>query len=252
MISASRRHRMRAVDKRRLANIGLGLLAVLTVVMVVLAFSKQAGPPAGTTAVPQPAASTPAASGPSAGAPRAVFLGDSSTVGTGGDGTTWTSIVAERKGWTEVNLGRGGTGYVTSRSGEAAQRACGLATCPSYQQMVNDVVAAKPDVIVVSGGREDGASSVSTAAGTLFRDLRSKAPNARIVVVSPLWDESPVPADLAGTTTAVQTAARQAGLEYLDIGQPLSGRADLVSADGVNPNAAGYRAVADAVTAKLK
>jgi len=260
------------VDRQRWGDFGLVALAALALVMVVLAFSKQQDASAGpASASPTPVASmrvvqdggtaaqaadtstTPsmAAKKVDPSAPRAVFIGDSYTAGAGGDGTTWTGIVAEKKGWTEVNLGRG-AGYVASVTGEKAKAACGQDTCPAYRELVDEAAAAKPDIIVVSGGRNDGAASVSNPAATLYLALHDKAPKARIIVVSPLWDDDPAPADLAGTKQGVRVAASRAGVEYLDIGQPLSGRADLVSADGTNPNAQGYQAIAQAVLAKLK
>lgn len=242
------------------ADIGLVALAALTVLMVVLALTqggRQADP--ALSAVAASASVTPVATPGGVtrqpippGVPRAVFLGDSATAGIGAEGgKAWTTLVAEAQGWGEINLAHGGTGYVTSVTGPAAQQACGEQSCPSYLQLADQVGAADPDVIVVSGGREDGERSVSRAAGDLFLALEQLVPDARIIVVSPLWDESPLSPDMAGTVTGVRVAAQQTGVRHLDIGQPLDGRADLVAADGVNPNAAGHRAVADAVLAEL-
>ncbi|SDB80377.1 Lysophospholipase L1 [Raineyella antarctica] len=261
------------MDKQRWGNIGLGLLAVLAVVMVVLAMTRQGGTSADAVGAPpnDPAATRTSTSAPASpsgsarptattaptkasdpSAPTAVFIGDSYAAGAGGDGTTWTGLVAEKMGWNETNLARGGTGYVTSVSGPGAQAACGLDSCPAYPGMVKEAAAADPAVIVVSGGRNDGSSSVTNAAATLYLDLHKAAPKARIIVVSPLWDDDPVPADLTGTKQGVRVAANAAGVQYLDIGQPLTGRADLVAPDGVHPNAAGQQAIAKAVLAKLK
>lgn len=256
------------MSRQRWANIGLALLSVLTVVMVVLALTKQGDVSAGSANASPPSAGgsasesspppsqqvtpQPSPSGADADGPVAVFIGDDATAGAGGDGTTWTGIVAQRMGWVEVNLARGGTGYVTSLSGEQARAACGQDTCPAYRDMVDEAAAADPDIILVSGGRNDGEASVTNAAATLYLALDDASPGARIIAVSPLWDDSDVPADLAGTKQGVSVAASRAGVGYLDIGQPLAGRADLIADDGVNPNAEGHRAIAEAVIAELE
>lgn len=230
----------------RWGSIGLGVLALATVVIVVVALGRQASNSRDPLSVPQPTVTISQDA-----RPRAVFIGDSYTAGAGGDGTRWTSLVADRAGWKEINLGRGGTGYVTSLSGDMAKKGCGLDYCPSYGEMVGDVTAARPNIIVVAGGRNDGAKDVSGAALTLLSDLHKSAPDARVIVVSPLYDDDAVPSWMTSQAAAIKAATAKAGLEYFDIGQPLTGRRDLISADGIHPNAEGYRAIADAVIRKL-
>ncbi|WOP17570.1 SGNH/GDSL hydrolase family protein [Raineyella sp. LH-20] len=234
------------MNRERWGNVGLVVLAVVTVAAVVLTFLKMeraTAEPA--TALPAPTASSAATR------PRAVFLGDAYTTGTGSDGTRWTTLVAERMGWDEVNLGHDGTGYVTSVTGDLAKKYCGLDRCPSYGETVDDVVAAKPDIVVVSGGRVDGTRKVSSAAAALFADLSSKVPAARVIVVAPFFDDDPVPAWLTAQASALEAAAAEAGVDYIDAGQPLTGHSELLSGDGVRPNAQGHGALADAVAEKL-
>lgn len=229
-------------------NVGIAVLAAITVLLIVLAVQKQQRP----TATPATAEAVPIATATAtAKRPVAVFIGDAYTAGVGGEGTRWTALAADRLGWQEVNLANGGTGYLTSATGATAQAACGKDRCPAYGDVVGDAVAASPDIIVVSGGRIDATRDVSSAAKTLFTDLHSKAPAARIIAVSPLWDDATAPSYLTTESRAVQKAASQVGVEFLGIGQPLAGRSDLMTADGVYPNPAGHAAIAEAVTSAL-
>ncbi|QGF23419.1 SGNH/GDSL hydrolase family protein [Raineyella fluvialis] len=239
-------------------NIGIALLAAGVIALVVFAYLKLDRPPDATPAAPSTSDSTPTASESPSPTPTptpkrkvAVFIGDASTAGAGGNGTRWTTIVSDKQGWQEVNLANAGTGYLTSASGTKAKAACGKDTCPAYGDVVDDAIAASPDVVVVSGGRIDAGRDVSSAASALFNDLHSRAPNARIIVLSPLWDAGAVPAALTTEAKAVQKAAQQADVTYVDIGQPLTGHRDLVAADGVNPNGDGQRTIADVVVSKI-
>lgn len=235
------------MSRVRWADLGIGVLAVGTVLLIVLAVMKQRPV---SSASPATAPSAPSVT-PSVRQPAAVFIGDAYTAGVGSDGTRWTTLVADRLGWTEVNLAHAGTGYLTSATGAKATAACGQDRCPAYGEVVPDAVAASPDVVVISGGRIDATRDVTNAAATLFTNLRTKAPEARVVVLSPLWDDAAAPSYLTTEAKAVQKSAQKAGVEYVDIGQPLTGRTDLMTSDGVYPNAAGHRAIADVVAAKL-
>ena len=235
------------MTKERLGNIGLALLAVVAVLTVWIALDKQNRSTFAPLAADSVTARTPSASAK----PRAVFIGDSYTAGVGGEGTKWTTLVSEEYGWEEVNLGHGGTGYVTSLTGAAAQKACFKATCPAYGDLVTDAVDAKPAVVVISGGRNDGNKDISEAAEELFTDLRTQLPNAQIYVVTPIWDDDYAPPAIFTKSNAVVTAAETSGITAVNIGHPLTGKADLISKDGVNPNAKGYRVLADVTVAKM-
>lgn len=186
----------------------------------------------------------------------AVFIGDSYTAGAGGTRGGFVSLVAQGQEWRAVNLGRGGTGYVPKPDQDPAQAqlACARDYCESYPESIGAAVDADPDVVFVSGGRNDLSADPATAAAAataFFTDLRAALPTARIVVLAPLWDSAPAPAELDALGEAVRTGAELIDAEYLDIGQPLEGHPEWISPDGVHPNDAGYAAIATAVSATL-
>lgn len=180
--------------------------------------------------------------------PVAVFIGDSYTAGAGGDGVRWTTGVAAEQEWIEVNLGRGGTRYVATSGPEG----CGLDYCPSYPEMISDAAEREPEIVVVSGGRNDATQQDADAIRTTFESLRDALPNARIIAVSPMWDHTPYPEQLVEMGDAIRTAVQAVGGEYLEIGSPLAGRPEMVTEDGVHPTADGYRVLGDAVSAALR
>jgi len=191
------------------------------------------------------------AAGPTIPAPMplAVFIGDSYTQGAGGGGVRWPTLVGEAHGWDVDNLGLGGTGYIKTSD----ENGCGRPYCGTYGQTIDEIVGS-PSYIVVAGGRNDiglPTADVAAAADALFGELRERYPDAMIFVMAPWFDDDPPPQVSGEFAQAIQAAALENEVIYLDSGQPLFDRADLISPDGVHPNAAGYQALAAAVTAVL-
>jgi len=225
--------------------VGLGALALVTVGMVTYALA-----PEQVTAAPsfteKPAVTQTAAPKPK----TVVFMGDSYTAGSGttSQSMRWTTRLSGAEGWAEVNLGRGGSGYlITNTTSEGVVR-------PNYQTMIAEAVKAKPDVVFVTGGGNDlglPVTDVLPAVEKFYPALRAALPNAVIVAVNPLWGPTPQPRDLPALTTTVKAAVTGVAGTYLDIGQPLKGRPDLVIEDKVHPNDAGAKVIADATAAAL-
>jgi acyl-CoA thioesterase-1 len=225
---------------------GVAAVGALVVGLAGFALTETNEAPANAGSVP----SLPAATAPADEPERAVFVGDSYTAGTGASTTeaSFPQLVADRMGWTAVNLGRGGTSYLAT-SDEAG---CGLDYCPNYREMIPAVVAADPDVVIVSGGRNDEMSAdVAAQIDAFFAELRAALPNAELFATSPLGDDDPAPRGFALMGDTIESAVAEAGGRYLDLGQPLAKRPELITEDGVHPNDDGYALIADTLTPLL-
>lgn len=186
--------------------------------------------------------------------PTAVFLGDSYAQGTGASASTsrWSTLVSESQGWEEVNVANGGTGYATSVDGETAMDACGKDYCPTYAEMIPEVVEQEPSIVVVSGGRNDvGRNIDQESIAAFYRDLRSALPDAEILAVSPVWDAREAPAELTAVGDAVRESVTAVGGTYVDISQPFTGNPEAITEDLVHPNNKGHQILADAVITGL-
>ena len=248
---AKRRNRQTSV-RQWFSDFGQYLLlivvAAITIFLVVLAFNRPMSAPSNGTVRTPAAMDTVEASPtptPTPSPTTVAFLGDSYTAG---NGTTsvdnrWTSQLSSANGWTEVNAGVADTGYGTA--GAAADAL-------PYTDRVADIVAAAPDIVVVSGGRFDysGSSSpaaVSAAIVATFTDLRAGLPEAQIIAIGPLWDASDTPARLSEITAEVQAAVEAAGGTFVDIGQPLEGQTELMVDDDVVPSDDGHTVLFEAI-----
>lgn len=194
---------------------------------------------------------SPASEGQSA--PIVVFLGDSYTAGVGASDKAlgWASLVGEAEGWRVRNLARGGTGYAARVTGEAAPAACGRDECPAFGEMAREGASLVPDIVIVSGGRNDiGQTPVDADVADFFDTLSAAYPGSRIYVTDVLWHDQ-APDAVQELSRVVEADAQRVGAVWLDIGQPLAGDSGLFAPDGVHPNDAGHEAIAQAVIAAL-
>ena len=173
------------------------------------------------------------------------FLGDDWTLGTGASAKSkrFTTIVSKQLGLVQRNFGDDGTGYAKS-SGDAG----------AYSDRVTDVVAAKPDAVVVSGGRNDNSDSLSTVeAGvkSLFTKLHKKLPDATLIAIEPMWGDSDKPGELVDIGKAVKKDVMAVGGTYLPIADPIHNHSSYMSDDS-DPDDDGYAAIAKAVETPLR
>jgi len=185
--------------------------------------------------------------------PVAVFLGDSYTAGAGASEPAKSApyLLAQHYDWRAVMLARSATGYISAV--DPGQVWCGLAHCPSYTESIPDTAAASPDVVIVNGGRNELSISGTPAwiqgVSDFFTELHRAVPHAKIIATSPIWDDDPTPPEIATMGQVVRQAVTTVGGIYVDLGEPLLGRPDLVASDGVHPNDAGNAAIAAAFEA---
>lgn len=186
--------------------------------------------------------------------PAAVFIGDSYTQGVGASSpnTRWTAVLAGREKWREINLGRGGTGYVTV----ADPANCGLAACPAYTSMIAEAVADKPSIVVVAGGQNDftayskDPAAVEAAVHKVFQDLHNALPAAKIVAVGPSTPYS-VEKTVTALDASVQREAKAVGATYVSLINPDVITPEMVVADRSHVNDSGHAAIAQAVAAAM-
>lgn len=186
--------------------------------------------------------------------PMVLVVGDSYAAGTGATepARRWVDLVARTEGWEVANFARGGTGYLTAL--DDGQEACGEPECPNYRGMLSLAAEVDPDIVLVSGGRndlDDNPAAVAAAVDEFYAEVRALFPDAEVYGVNPLWDDDPVPPGLKVMRGQVAAALVAADGVLLDVGQPLSGRPEMVIEDGVHPSDEGHRAIAAAVKQAL-
>lgn len=212
-------------------------VVIVAAIAAVLLWPRSPAPP------PTASATTPDPTSADASRPTALFIGDSYTVGTGTSlsGAGFPAILGELRDWDVQNLAIPGTGYSTGQP----DGFCPQSGCTSYIGMLPMAVAASPDIVIVSGGRNDLARAhLEPAVTTFYTELRRQLPTARLVVTSPLWDDGPTPEALVALREQVEREAIRVGAEYIDLGDMFLDRPDLIASDELHPNEEGLAHIA--------
>jgi lysophospholipase L1-like esterase len=187
---------------------------------------------------------------------RAVVIGDSFAEGARADARflAFGQTLCYLSGWTDCWVaGSGGTGY--------------LATGASFpnrvkyrDRIVNDLTKWRPDVVVVTGGRNDGRfppAQEQAEALALFRQIRSALPTSLLIATSlfPSGRDEATSRTFVALSNAIRSSSSGLADYYLDVvgshayitgngdaGAPTgSGNADvLTSGDRVHPTQAGH------------
>ncbi len=134
-----------------------------------------------------------------------LFIGDSYTQGFRVTNTAnrWTTLVSARLGWQESNYGVGGSGF---NGGGDSNRPFLAQAQKAKADGVN------PDVIIVAGGRNDGATAIGAKAKAVFDYLRVTWPTARLVTIPVFWgDYRPVGPDEMARANEIRQAASDTG-----------------------------------------
>jgi len=180
------------------------------------------------------AAATPASS-PTAAPPAVVAMGDSIMSGYHLDsGQDWPTLLAADRDDTVLNVACSGAGFV-------AVGDCGT----DFAGLIPEAVKGHPDFVIVQGSDNDqgqSAAALDAATSATIAELHRRLPDARIVGLSTLWNQaSAAPAEIADSSAAVHRAVTDIGGIYLDIGQPLQNRPDLLQPDHEHPTAEGQK-----------
>ena len=191
----------------------------------------------------------------------AAFIGDSYALGVGIESpyTTldrFTTRIASTMGWRELNISRGGVGFTNT----ATAAGCGMPYCGPYSTQVALAVASHVDVVIVTGGRNDGAASASTenaAVSSAISTLHAQLPSARIVVVAPLWDVGSAPKwlkEIGSYESAAVTNASSPKVTYIPNAYDWLTGLDgsyFWSVDGIHPSGKACALIADNIVATL-
>lgn len=178
--------------------------------------------------------------------PLVSFLGDSFTAGTNFGGIKeagWPAIVSARHEWRRDMQGVGGTGFVN-----------GLEERKNFGSRVDDIIAVRPAMVIVAGGgndyRQDKAKMLSEATAVITR-LQKGLPDAKIVLIAPLWLQQEDPESLPDLIDVSKRVAAATGVVRIDPAGWLRGQPNLLGADGVHPTDEGHKVLADLIDAAL-
>lgn len=178
---------------------------------------------------------------------RVLTIGDSIMKGLGlSPSEAWPALLASRDGWALTTLACNGAGFLAI--GDPSD--CGA----NFPAIAQSAPALKPDIILIAGSSNDlGLSNRALLASTIRAAVILKAdfPKARIIGLSAVWGDTEVPDQLADINEQVAQAVAHVGGTYVDVGQPLHKKPELMQDDDVHPTAAGQMVLATAIEAAL-
>ena len=154
----------------------------------------------------------------------------------------WPALLAASNNWALTNLACDGAGFLAPGDPDE---------CDSdFSGLVEETATLHPALILISGssndlGDDDGALFVQT--DTVVKALRSALPDATIVGISTVWNDTDTPSQIANINEQVRQAMKQVGGLYLDIGQPFVGHRDWLQSDDVHPTAKGQQELAKVI-----
>lgn len=176
--------------------------------------------------------------------PVVVAIGDSIMEGHGlSPNQAWAATVAKERGWQLTNLATDGSGFLKTGNADDI-----------FADQAEAAITLKPSIILLAGSSNDvGEPDAALDKATLatIASIRAALPDVQIIAISAIWGATTEPAQLNDIDHQVEAAIAQVGGVYLNIGQPLAGRPELMQSDAVHPTAAGQRVLAASVSAAL-
>jgi acyl-CoA thioesterase-1 len=226
----------------------LPLLASAALTAGVLALAECSAAPAARPIAAQSSDVAAPAGGPEKGSTDtvdAVAIGDSIAFGKGvTPQEAWPALVSAARGWRLTDLAVSGSGFVKPGWNGT-----------TYRQQVDAALRLHPQVILLAATRNDrdqDPAAVTANADRMLRELRERFPDATIIGITGIWGSDQPPPTMSRVDEIVGDAVRDVNGTWLDIGFPLVGHPDLLQADGIHPNAAGQRVVAETIESKLR
>lgn len=141
---------------------------------------------------------------------RVSFLGDGDTVGLGAPrGLGYAYRMSWRMCWVQNINGQTGSGY-TSGGNESSSYS-------SYLARIPDVLASRPQLVVIQGGGDAEPAAVSMAARTVFQAIIREQESVKLAVLLPI--SKPSTRINEGTKRAIRQVAREYGIRTYDPNQ---------------------------------
>jgi acyl-CoA thioesterase-1 len=189
---------------------------------------------------------------------HALFLGDSYSVGVGA--TPWTQgfvyKVAEHYGWQPHNYSARAVGYLkgkTPTSFPILSKCLSPQGCLHYSEQFEKAIAdgIRPDIVFVSGGRnDDPGPTFEPAVKALLAEIKLVTPHAKIFVTSPI-NYGPESAVMAYKSAIVRDACRDENVSFIELGAPLLTHTGLLYRDQIHPSNKGSLLLADLIKRQI-
>lgn len=189
---------------------------------------------------------------------NALFLGDSYSVGVGA--TPWTNgfvyKVSEHYDWRVFNYAARAVGYLkgdTETSLPKLSHCLSPQGCPHLIEQFEIALQAgvSPDIVFVSGGRNDAPGATFEAAvQALLDDIQLKAPHAKIFVTSPI-SYGPEQKVMADKVQIVRDACRDRHVTFIELGAPLLTHTGLLYRDQIHPSNRGHQLLANKIIKRI-
>ena len=182
-------------------------------------------------------------------ATRVAFYGDSYTLGTGATDPAqrWSTIISEKRGWSEYNPSVNGLGFVNNRG------TFGDGDLPSL------VIDGNPDIVFITMGLNDNfsydraADQIKAQITDDFTRIQEALPDARIIVVEPFWYTDSRPESVEVIIGWVKDAAADIDADYIPgASHWIEGHPEWMASDGLHPNDDGYAEMAVRMDAELE
>lgn len=175
-----------------------------------------------------------------------VAIGDSIMDGHGVKPShAWPELIsAATSSWQLTDLASDGTGFMAIGDND-----------DTFQAQAIQAVALNPQIVIIAASSNDldvDPDAVAEATTSTMTYLRDNLPGATIIALNTFWGDETPPTELTDLDADLRIASDQVGAHFLDIGQPLAGRSDLMQSDDVHPTSKGLVVLAAAIASAIR